>query len=139
MKKIMSLAVLILGASVLFSCGKKEEKKTEETKESPKKEVTQIEKKVEEKVLTGKELFRKMNCQTCHSVERVKVGPPLKEIARVYKGHKDELIAFLQGKRPNKIDMGETAHIMHLQVKTTMQMPKEQLEKLADYILKFAE
>ncbi len=138
MGKLMPLAVLIIGTSILFSCGKKEEQKTEETK-SPKEEVTQIEKQVEEKVLTGKELFRKMNCQTCHSVEGVKVGPPLKEIARVYKGKKDELIAFLQGKRPGKIDMGETAHIMHLQVKTTMQMPKEQLEKLADYILQFAE
>ncbi len=138
MAKLKSLVVILAGASILFSCGKKEEKKVEETK--PKEEnVAQIEKEVEKKVLTGKELFRKLNCQTCHSVEGVKVGPPLKEIARVYKGHKDELIAFLQGKRPNKIEMGETAHIMHLQVKTTMQLPKDQLELLADYILKFAQ
>ncbi len=136
MSKLIPLAVFIVGTSILFSCGKKEEKKAEET---PKQEVAQIEKKVEKTIINGKELFRKLNCQTCHSVEGVKVGPPLKEIARVYKGHKDELIAFLQGRRPNKIQMGETAHIMHLQVKTTMQLPKEQLEKLADYILKFAE
>ncbi len=136
MNKFMPLITLIIGTSILFSCGKKEEQQKEE---KAKEEVTKIEKQVEEKVLTGKELFTKLNCQTCHSVEGVKVGPPLKEIANVYKGKKDELIAFLQGKRPNKIDMGETAHIMHLQVKTTMQLPREQLEKLADYILKFAE
>ena len=131
------LPILVLSFAVLYSCGKKEGQ-TEE-KQPVKEEVKQIEKQVEKKFLTGKELFRKLNCQTCHAVEGIKVGPPLKEIARVYKGQKNELIAFLQGKRPNRINMGETAHIMHLQLKTTMKLPPEEVKALAGYILKFAE
>jgi cytochrome c len=137
MNKLKALTILVVGSSIFFSCGKKEEKKAETP--PPKEEVKQVEKQVESKFLTGKELFRKYNCQSCHSVEGVKVAPPLKEIARVYKGKKDELVAFLQGKRPNKLNMGDTAHLMHLQVKTTMKLPKEQLEKIADYILQFAD
>ncbi len=154
-KKIVLIAGVILVVALLFIFGGKEEKKTEEKQpvkveekkpenkevEKPvKKELTFQEKREEKISLKGSEIFRKYNCDRCHSVTGIKVGPPLEEIASAYKGRKDELIAFLRGERPAKLGekMGESAHLMNLQLAAIKELSDEELSELADYILSFA-
>ncbi|NPA51873.1 MAG: c-type cytochrome [Aquificae bacterium] len=113
----------------------------EEEKETSQKELSYQEKRDEKISLKGSELFEKYNCDRCHMVTGLKVGPPLAEIAQAYKGKKEELIKFLKGEAPPKLatEAGQAAHLMNLQLAATKDLTEEELSALADYILSFAE
>ncbi len=114
---------------------------TKETKEKKSAELTYQEKRDVKISLKGSELFKKYNCDRCHMVSGLKVGPPLKEIAQAYKGKKEELIKFLKGEAPPKLakEAGQAAHLMNLQLSATKHLSDEELSALADYIISFAQ
>ncbi len=118
---------------------KKEEKPQPQT--PTEKELTYQEKRDVKISLKGSELFKKYNCDRCHMVTGLKVGPPLSEIAAAYKGKKEELVKFLKGEAPPKLatEAGQAAHLMNLQLAATKNLSEEELSALADYIISFAE
>ena len=74
----------------------------------------------------GKKLFIQ-NCMACHSLNGVMVGPSLLEIAFLYKGNPDGIVAWSMKpgrKRNQMIPMPPMAHIA-----------KPKLKSIADYIL----
>ncbi len=119
---------------------KVEEKAETKPSQPVKKELTYQEKREEKISLKGSEIFKKYNCGRCHSATGVRVGPPLEEIALAYKGKKDELIAFLKGERPAKLaeNVGESSHLMNIQLAALKELTDKELSELADYILSFA-
>ncbi len=145
MKKYLLITALC--SALFISCSKKEEETAVEQQETktqaaapPPAPKTLEELRAEElaSIKDGKTLFTKLNCITCHGVEGVKTGPPLEEIAKAYKNDKEGLIRFLRGEAKPRIVQGSQAQLMHLQVRVTKKLPQDQLEALANYILKFA-
>ncbi|MCU0304380.1 MAG: c-type cytochrome [Thermoanaerobaculales bacterium] len=73
----------------------------------------------------GEKIFR-ASCMACHDVETKRVGPPLREIAGIYAGNPDGLIAWVKAPGRKRAGYPEMPPI-------TMQPP--QYEAVAAYIL----
>lgn len=86
--------------------------------------------------IDGQQIFQSKGCTACHNPSADTVGPSLKKISTVYKGKKEELIAFFKGEHPAIVDPAKAA-IMQPQINTTKVLSEEELEALADYILSF--
>lgn len=74
---------------------------------------------------TGESLFA--NCAACHAKDKVLVGPPLTEIAQVYKGNPDGIVTWAKGpgkKRPAMPPMPAMGHL-----------GEANLRKIAEYML----
>jgi cytochrome c len=57
----------------------------------------------------GKAIFKSDGCTTCHAADKKIVRPPLKEIAARSGSKRDELVAFLPGKRDPRVDPDDFA------------------------------
>ncbi len=84
----------------------------------------------------GAAIFKSKGCASCHQPTADTVGPSLKKIAQAYAGKKADLIKFLKGQGKAIVDPAKEA-IMRPQLTMTKNLPQEQLEALADYILKY--
>lgn len=85
----------------------------------------------------GKEIFEgKGTCFSCHKAEVKTVGPSLKEIAKVYKDKKGNIVAFLQEKSDPIVDPSQYA-TMKTNFAITRNLPEEELKALEAYILSF--
>lgn len=82
----------------------------------------------------GSAIFKSKGCASCHQPSADTVGPSLKKIAKAYSGKKGDLVKFLQGKGKAIVDPAKEA-IMKPQLTMIKNLPKEQLEALADFIL----
>ena len=91
--------------------------------------------KKEEKKADGQAIFQSKGCAACHQAAVDTVGPSLKKIAQAYAGKKDQLIAFLKGKHEAIVDPAKFG-IMQPQLNTTKVLSDEELNALADFILK---
>ncbi len=83
----------------------------------------------------GASIFKSKGCASCHQPTADTVGPSLKKIAVAYDGKKADLVKFLQGKGKAIVDPAKEA-IMRPQLTMIKNLPKDQLEALADFILK---
>ncbi len=129
MKYIVAGAILIsfLG---LFSCEKKEEKAQESVKEEKIQQVA--ENKMEQKQASVSEAYTladKKGCFACHDVNRKKVGPAYKEVAKKYAG-KDGAVDQLV-KSITKGSMGKWGSIPM----TPQPVTQEEAKKIAEWIL----
>jgi len=83
----------------------------------------------------GEKIFKSKGCASCHQPTADTVGPSLKKIAQAYAGKKDQLIKFLKGQAPAIVDPKKEA-IMRAQLSMIKNLPDDQLEALADFMLK---
>lgn len=83
----------------------------------------------------GAAIFKSKGCASCHQPNVDTVGPSLKKIAQAYAGKKDQLIKFLKGQAPAIVDPKKEA-IMKAQLTMIKNLPDDQLEALADFMLK---
>ena len=127
MKKII---VTLIGLS-LFSC----KKESQENFGKPSETVTETAAQKPEDL--GKEIFEgKGTCFSCHKAEVKTVGPSLKDIAKIYKEKKGNMVAFLQEKSEPIVDPSQYA-TMKTNFAITRNLPEEELKALEAYILSF--
>lgn len=111
-----------------------------ESQPAPKPDQQQVSKeKTAEPVKTasidGKSIFTSKGCVACHQENADAVGPSLKKIAAAYNSDKAKLTAFLKGEGKAIVDPTKEA-IMKPQIEVTKKLSKEELDALADFILK---
>ncbi len=82
----------------------------------------------------GAAIFKSKGCASCHQPNADTVGPSLKKIAQAYAGKKADLVKFFKGQGKAIVDPGKAA-IMRAQLTMIKNLPQDQLEALADYIL----
>ncbi len=83
----------------------------------------------------GAAIFKSKGCASCHQPNADTVGPSLKKIAQAYAGKKDQLVKFLKGQANPIVDPAKAA-IMKAQLTMVKSLPDDQLNALADFILK---
>lgn len=98
MKKLTS--ILIIASLLLISCG---DKKKEEAPKSDTKKIEKI-----DDVAVGKKLFSTKGCMACHNETSKIVGPPVNEIASIYKENSGDIFKFLKGESEAIVDTDET-------------------------------
>lgn len=86
-------------------------------------------------VADGKSIFMSKGCGACHQENADAVGPSLKKIASVYAGDKAKLVSFLKGEAKPVVDPAKEA-IMKPQLEITKKLSSQELEALADFIIK---
>ncbi len=84
----------------------------------------------------GDRIFKTKGCASCHQPKADTIGPSIKKIAEAYANKRDQLVKFLKGRAPAIIDP-EKERIMKAQLTMVMDLPQDQLEALADYMLSF--
>ncbi|WP_457623873.1 c-type cytochrome [Persephonella sp.] len=82
----------------------------------------------------GAGIFKSKGCGACHKPSAKGVGPSLKDIAATYKGKEGDLIKFLRGEAPPKMDTGKF-NIMKAQLAKTKALSDAELKALVDFIL----
>jgi len=110
-----------------------EEKASAEETVKQKEEEKESEEKGEE--LNGEAIFKAKGCASCHQPAVDTVGPSLKKIAQSYQSDKEKLIHFLKGNGEAIVDPSKFG-IMKPQLEITKKMSDDQLEAMAEYILK---
>lgn len=111
------------------------EQKAEEVKQEVKQEVATATNQPKP-TISGEDIFKAKGCTVCHHPEIDTTGPALKKISQFYKGKKEDLIAFLKGKKDPIVDPSKFT-IMKPQINITKNLSDEELSALADYILSF--
>jgi len=84
--------------------------------------------------LSGKELVQSKGCALCHHVSKKIVGPSFMDIAASYKGDKEKLIQFFNGKT-EPINKGEEFSFMKPVINQLKHMKEAEREAIATYIL----
>lgn len=127
MKKFI---LFFLFASILISCKK-------ENQENFGKTATETASTSQRPEELGKEIFEgKGICYTCHKPDTKTVGPSIKDIAKIYREKKGNIIAFLQEKSEPIVDPSQYA-TMKTNFAVTKNLPEEELKALEAYILSF--
>jgi len=129
-----NLLILLLTLS-LFSCGK-EEKKEDSYKPSQdvsEGDVAQLTPEQEK----GRKLFDgKGNCYSCHRPDEKSIGPSIKDIAKIYKEKKGDMVKFLKEEAEPIVDPANYG-----QMKTNFFITKtfsdEELKALEAYFYSF--
>ncbi len=108
---------------LIFSC------KKEETKEPLYPEIAQT------PIELGKEIFEgKGNCFACHQAEQKVIGPSIKDISKIYKARKGDIISFLKEESKPIIDPSQY-EVMRANFAITKTMSAEELKAIEAYIL----
>ena len=85
-------------------------------------------------IISGKDIFKKLNCGACHMKNASIVGPSLKKIRKNYEKQEKELIRFLLGEGKPKIDPEEYEK-MAPSIEAFQNLSKEDQQKLIDFLL----
>lgn len=125
--------VLFLSALLAFTSCKKEA--TEESVQDPKENYSEghsAEAKTPEAL--GKQIFEGQgNCISCHQVDQKVIGPSIKEIAKIYKDKKGDMVTFLKGNAEPIVDPSQFA-VMKTNLPITQAMSDEELKAIESYI-----
>jgi cytochrome c len=82
----------------------------------------------------GKEIFEgKGNCVACHQVDQKVIGPSIKEIAKIYKDKKGNMISFLKGEDEAIVDPSQFP-VMQANLAITKNFTEEELKAVEAYI-----
>lgn len=126
---------LLLLTLSLFSC-KTEEKKdqittgSESSAEGEMANLTPAQQK-------GREIFDgKGNCYTCHKPEEKAIGPSIREIAKIYKEKKGDMVTFLKGEGKPIVDPSQY-EVMKTNFYITKTFSDEELKAVEEYIMSF--
>ena len=125
--------VLFLSALLAFTSCKKES--TEESVQDPTENYSEghsAEAKTPEAL--GKQIFEGQgNCISCHQVDQKVIGPSIKEIAKIYKDKKGDMVTFLKGNAEPIVDPSQFA-VMKTNLPITQAMSDEELKAIESYI-----
>ncbi len=127
MKKIVILSLLAIS---IVSCGKKEEKKTENL--YPEATLTAE----EQSISNGKELFNsnKAACASCHLPDKKVIGPSIKDIANIYKEQNASIFDFLRQKADPIVDPSQY-EVMKTNFAIIKTFSDEEVKSLEAYML----
>jgi cytochrome c len=82
----------------------------------------------------GKQIFEGQgNCTSCHQVDQKVIGPSIKEIAKIYKDKKGDIVTFLKGNAEPIVDPDQFA-VMKTNFPITKAMSDEELKAIESYI-----
>ena len=130
MKKLLTL----ITALTLLSC-KTEEKKTDNTSSATVNEGATANLTAEQQL--GKEMFEgKGNCYTCHKPEEKAIGPAIKEISKIYKTQKGDMVTFLKGEGKPIVDPSQY-DVMKTNFYITKTFTDEELKAVEAYIYSY--
>jgi cytochrome c len=122
--------VLFLSAVLAFASCKKEGSETTKTESVSEGESAKA--KTPEEL--GKELFEGTgNCFACHQPDQKVIGPSIKEIAKIYKDKKGDMVTFLKGNAEPIVDPSQFA-VMKTNFAITQAMSDEELKAIEAYI-----
>jgi cytochrome c len=110
-------------------------KKSKEVKENVVPERGEL--SIDSQIFLGNRLFSEKTCITCHDVNRIKIGPSVKEIMKVYKEKNGDIIAFLKGEAKPIVDttVSQVA-IMQANIDGFLKnISDEELKTIATYML----
>ncbi len=88
-------------------------------------------------IFLGNRLFSEKTCITCHDVNRIKIGPSVKEIMKVYREKNGDIVAFLKGEAKPIVDttVSQVA-IMQANIDGFLKnISDEELKTIATYML----
>lgn len=83
--------------------------------------------------ISGEEIFKNKGCGGCHSLSFDSFAPSLRTISKSYYNRKEDLKAYLQGKRPGIIK-GEPKTMKGF-INITKKLSDPELEALMKYLL----
>ncbi len=83
--------------------------------------------------VTGEDIFKSKGCSGCHSKSFDSFAPSLSTISKSYYKRKDDLKAYLRGKKPGIIK-GEPKAMRGF-INITKKLSDEELEALVNYLL----
>ncbi|RYJ37984.1 Cytochrome c551/c552-like protein [Flavobacterium anhuiense] len=127
MKKILFLSAVL----AFTSCKKETSEPTNATTESVSEGESAKAKSPEE---LGKQLFEGAgNCFACHQPDQKIVGPSIKEIAKIYKDQKGDIVTFLKGNAEPIVDPSQF-EVMKTNFAITKAMSDEELKAIEAYI-----
>jgi len=128
----MKNIVLLLVTLSLFSC-KTEEKKEQITTGSGSAEGEAAHLTPQQKL--GQEIFDgKGNCFTCHKPEQKAIGPSIKDIAKIYKEQKGDMVTFLMGEGDPIVDPAQY-EVMKTNFYITKTFTDEELKAVEAYMM----
>ena len=82
----------------------------------------------------GKQIFEGPgNCTSCHQADKKVIGPSLKEIAKIYKDKKGDMVTFLKGNAEPIVDQSQFA-VMKTNLPITQAMSDDELKAIETYI-----
>ncbi len=128
--RLISFCIVFL---IVSSCNL--DKKSKEVKENVVPERGELSK--DSQIFLGNRLFSEKTCITCHDVNRIKIGPSVKDIMKVYKEKNGDIVAFLKGEAKPIVDttMSQVA-IMQANIDGFLKnISDEELKTIATYML----
>ncbi|MBF4487943.1 c-type cytochrome [Flavobacterium sp. CSZ] len=129
MKNVLFLSVLL----ALTSCKKEA---TEDPVQDPTTETYSEGHSAEAKTpeALGKQIFEGPgNCTSCHQADQKVIGPSIKEIAKIYKDKKGDMVTFLKGNAEPIVDPSQFA-VMKTNLPITQAMSDDELKAIETYI-----
>lgn len=125
------LLLLCITSALLFISCKKEATASSKTLDAVVEESETNTKSSDE---IGKEIFEgKGNCVSCHQLNVKVIGPSIKDVARIYKQKKGNIVAFLKEEAEPIVDPSQYA-VMKTNFAITEEMSNEELQSLEAYI-----
>ncbi|GGF27745.1 c-type cytochrome [Flavobacterium limi] len=127
----MKKTIFLLAALTIISCKKESQKPFGKPTETYSEGETAQTKTPE---ALGKEIFEgKGNCTSCHQPDQKVIGPSIKEIAKIYKDKKADMITFLKGNGEPIVDPDQFA-VMKTNFPVTQAMSDKELKAIESYI-----
>ena len=128
--RLISFFIVFL---IVSSCNM--DKKSKEVKENVVPERGELSK--DSQIFLGNRLFSEKTCITCHDVNRIKIGPSVKDIMKVYKEKNGDIVAFLKGEAKPIVDTTESqVTIMQANIDGFLKnISDEELQTIATYML----
>ena len=128
--RLISFCIVFL---IVSSCNM--DKKSKEVKENVVPERGELSK--DSQIFLGNRLFSEKTCITCHDVNRIKIGPSVKDIMKVYKEKNGDIVAFLKGEAKPIVDTTESqVTIMQANIDGFLKnISDEELKTIATYML----
>lgn len=128
MKKVLFLSAVL----ALASCKKEAAENPVENATENYSEGHSAEAKTPEAL--GKQIFEGQgNCISCHQADQKVIGPSIKEIAKIYKDKKGDMVTFLKGNAEPIVDPDQFA-VMKTNFPITKAMSDEELKAIESYI-----
>lgn len=127
----MKKTIFLLAALTIISCKKESQEPFGKPTETYSEGETAQTKTPE---ALGKEIFEgKGNCTSCHQPDQKVIGPSIKEIAKIYKDKKADMITFLKGNGEPIVDPDQFA-VMKTNFPVTQAMSDKELKAIESYI-----
>lgn len=124
--------VLFLSAVLAFTACKKESTENTQNASESYSKVESAKAKTPEDL--GKEIFAgRGNCTACHQSDQKVIGPSIKEIAKIYKDKKGNMVTFLKGNAEPIVDPSQFS-VMQTNFEITKAMSDEELKAIETYI-----